>query len=228
MDNTKNHCTLYHFALCPFCRTIRLCLYEKNISYVLISENTWEKRIDFLKLNPAGRVPVFVDEDATIVSDWRAIAEYINETRAGFDLFGDSPQFRAEVRRLLGWFDTLFYSEVYQTLVEHKALKKIQSKGEPNATAMRIGRQNLIRHMKYLEWLFDRRGWAAGENFSIADLNIAAHLSIIDYLGEVAWDDYPQTKDWYAKIKSRPAFQFLLSERVAGIIPPDNYSNLDF
>jgi len=227
-NNITNHCTLYHFPLCPFCRTVRLCLYEKEISYVLIEENVYERRIDFLKLNPAGRVPVFIDEDSTIVSDWRAIVEYLNETRIGTDLIGDNPKTRAEVRRLLGWFDNLFYPEVYQTLVEHKALRKMQARGEPNATAIRIGRQNLDRHLKYLEWLCERRNWLAGESFSVADLNAAAHLSVVDYLGEVNWDLYPQTKEWYAKIKSRPAFQFLLNERIPGIVPPDSYSNLDF
>ena len=228
MDNASKYCTLYHFSLCPFCRTIRLCLYEKNVSYALISENTWERRIDFLKLNPAGKVPVFIDEDETIICDWRAIVEYLNETRVGLDLLGDNPKFRAEVRRLLGWFDTLFYPEVYQTLVEHKVLRKMEGRGEPNATAIRAGRQNLQRHLKYLEWLCERRSWLAGESFSVADLNAAAHLSVVDYLGEVNWENYPETKSWYAKIKSRPAFQFLLSERIAGIIPPDSYSNLDF
>ena len=148
MTETK-HCTLYHFPLCPFSRTVRLCLFEKNISYVLVFEKTWERRIDFLRLNPAGTVPVFEDEDGTILSDYRSICEYLNETRVGLELFGDNPKFRAEVRRLLGWFDMLFYPEVYQTLVVNKALKKLQDGTEPNATLIRIGRQNLKRHLNY-------------------------------------------------------------------------------
>ena len=229
MSDSK-HCTLYHYPLCPFSRTVRLCLFEKNISYVMVFEKPWERRIDFLRLNPAGSVPVFEDEDGTILSDYRSICEYLNETRVGLELFGDNPKFRAEVRRLLGWFDMLFYPEVYQTLVVNKALKKLQDGTEPNATLIRIGRQNLKRHLNYLEWLCERRSWLAGEGHapSIADLNVAAHLSVLDYLGEINWDFYPEMKTWYVKIKSRPSFQYLLSDRLAGIIPPDNYSNLDF
>ena len=228
MTQERKHCTLYHYPLNPFSRTVRLCLYEKNISYVMVFEKPWERRIDFLRLNPAGSVPVFEDEDGTVLSDYRAICEYLNETRVGLELFGQTPQIRAEVRRLLGWFDMLFYPEVYQTLVEHKALKKIQGNGQPNPTLIRIGRRNLLRHLQYLEWLCERRTWLAGEQLSVADLNAAAHLSVLDYLAEIEWDTYPEMKIWYAKIKSRPSFQYLLSDRLAGIIPPDNYSNLDF
>lgn len=228
MSTPRQHCTLYHYPLCPFSRTVRLCLFEKNISYVLVFEKPWERRIDFLRLNPAGTVPVFEDEDGTILSDWRAICEYLNETRVGLELLGDAPKNRAEVRRLLGWFDGLFYPEVYQTLVMQKALKKLQGLGEPNATAIRIGRQNLKRHLAYLEWLCERRTWLAGDSLSLADLNAASHLSVLDYLGEINWDLYSETKTWYAKIKSRPSFQYLLTDRLAGIIPPDTYSNLDF
>ncbi|MBP5534743.1 MAG: glutathione S-transferase family protein [Alphaproteobacteria bacterium] len=228
MTQERKHCTLYHYPLCPFSRTVRLCLYEKNISYVLVFEKPWERRMDFMRLNPAGTVPVFEDEDETVLSDYRSICEYLNETRVGLELFGDNPKSRAEVRRLLGWFDSLFYPEVYQNLVVQKALKKMQNRGEPNATAIRIGRQNLKRHLDYLEWLCERRSWLAGESLSIADLNAAAHLSVLDYLGEINWDLYPETKEWYAKIKSRPSFQYLLTDRLPGIIPPDAYSNLDF
>lgn len=228
MTQEGKHCTLYHYPLCPFSRTVRLCLYEKNIPYVMVLEKPWERRIDFLRLNPAGTVPVFEDEDETVLSDYRSICEYLNETRVGLELFGDNPKLRAEVRRLLGWFDSLFYPEVYQTLVVQKALKRLRGQGEPNATAIRIGRQNLKRHLDYLEWLCDRRSWLNDESLSIADLNAAAHLSVLDYLGELNWDLYPETKSWYAKIKSRPSFQYLLKDRLTGIIPPEAYSNLDF
>ena len=228
MKLVSKHCTLYHYPLCPFSRTVRLCLYEKNISYVLVFEKPWERRIDFLKLNPAGTVPVFEDEDGTILSDYRAICEYLNETRVGLELLGDTPTFRAEVRRLVGWFDRLFYPEVYETLVQQKALKRLQGKSDPNTSIMQIGRQNLKRHLAYVEWLCERRSWLAGGQISLADLNAAAHLSVWDYLAEINWDMYPETKSWYSKIKSRPSFQFLLNERLAGIIPPENYSNLDF
>lgn len=220
--------TLYHYPLCPLSRKVRLCLYEKGVEYALVCEKPWERRIDFLKLNPSGQVPVLIEPDGTIISAHQAICEYLNETRSGVDLLGDSPVFRAEVRRLMSWFDDLFYDEVFKTLVNERLIKQIRFKKEPDSVIIRAGRQNLKRHLKYTEWLSERRNYLAGKKISLADFDVAAHLSVLDYLGEVDWDSYPETKAWYARIKSRPSFQSLLMDRVAGIIPPNSYSDLDF
>ena len=69
---------LYHFSLSPFCRKIRLIISEKKIDVELIEENFWEKRVQFLKINHAGEVPVFIDDDIKI-SDSNAIFEYLEE-----------------------------------------------------------------------------------------------------------------------------------------------------
>ncbi len=223
---TTNRMTLYHYPLCPFSRKVRLCLFEKGIEHVLIFEKPWDRRIDFLKISPSGEVPVLIDGE-NILNAHQSICEYLNETQP-VDLLGDTPLYRAEVRRIMSWFDVLFYCEVYQAIVYEKVIKQLRFKKEPDAFVIRSGRQNLKRHMKYLEWLAERRNYLAGEKFSLADFDVSAHLSVLDYLGEVDWESFPETKAWYARIKSRPSFQSLLSDRLAGIIPPDSYSDLDF
>ena len=225
---STNRLTLYHYPLCPFSRQVRIALFEKGVPYTLVLEKPWERRIDFLKMNPAGEVPVLVDEDGAVIASHSAIVEYINETRVGLDLLGDTPLVRAEVRRLAAWFDTLFYREVYETLVMEKLAGQIQSGKEPNSTFIRIGRQNLKRHLRYLEWLLERRNYLAGSKISLADFAAAAHVSVLDYLGEIPWEEYSETKAWYARMKSRPSFQSLLNDRIAGMIPPNAYSDLDF
>ena len=74
----------------------------------------------------------------------------------------------------------------------------------------------------------ERRRWLAGDHFSVADITAAAHLSALDYLGEVPWEDYDAAKSWYALLKSRPSFRPLLADRVAGFIPSGTYADLDF
>ena len=80
----------------------------------------------------------------------------------------------------------------------------------------------------YLGHLAETRPWLAGEAPSFADLAAAAHLSTLDYLGEVFWEDYEPVKSWYALLKSRPSFRPLLADRVAGFIPSGSYADLDF
>ena len=47
---------LYHFALSPFCRKVRLTLAEKKLDVELIEERYWEGSAEFLRRNAAGKV----------------------------------------------------------------------------------------------------------------------------------------------------------------------------
>jgi glutathione S-transferase len=51
---------------------------------------------------------------------------------------------------------------------------------------------------------------------------------VADYLGEVPWQDAAETKVWYMRLKSRPAFRPLLAEQIRGVRPPAHYADLDF
>ena len=93
---------------------------------------------------------------------------------------------------------------------------------------MREGYQNIKFHLDYIAYLAENRVWLAGNNLSIADFAAAAHLSSLDYIGDINWDKYPMVKDWYVRIKSRPSFRALLNDRVSGVVPPKYYADLDF
>lgn len=220
--------TLYHYALCPFSRKVRLVLFEKGLPYSMIFETPWARRPEFLKLNPIGTVPVLLEPDGHALSDHVAICEYLNEIKTTPNLLGETPRGRAEVRRITNWFDTEFYMDVFKPLVGEKVFKAIKTGAAPDSTLIRVGRENLKRYMGYLDWLTARRSYLGGRSLSIADLAVASHLSVLDYLGEVPWETYPDAKLWYAKIKSRPSFNSLLHDKLAGIMPSDTYANLDF
>src|SRR5262249_10858070 len=99
---------LYHSPLLPACRKIRLMLKEKDMVCEAIQENFWERRPEFVALNPAGEMPVLVEENGLILSGSYAIAEYLEEITPEKPLLGRSVAERAEVRRLVEWFDGRF------------------------------------------------------------------------------------------------------------------------
>lgn len=222
--------TLYHYWLCPFSRKVRLILAEKKLDFELEAEEMWERRPEFMDLNPAGKVPVLVDLNGTVVVDSMAIAEYLDEAYPDRLLIGVGLAHRAEVRRLTAWFDDKFSQEVSMSLVLEKVLKRHLYKDHsgPNSPILRLIKTYIHEHLTYISWLIDRRKWLAGDEFSLADVTAAAHLSVVDYLGDVPWDKYELAKDWYARIKSRPSFRALLSDRLPGRIPPPHYEDLDF
>jgi glutathione S-transferase len=219
---------LYHLWLSPFSRTIRVVLKEKNLEFTLKAEKVWERRPEFLALNPAGEVPVLIEPDGTVLAHVGAIAEFLDEVYREKILIGINPLDRAEIRRLVAWFDIKMNNEVTENLVGEKMMKRFLGLGQPNSSAIRAGHANLIHHLDYIGYLIERRRWLAGENFSLADITAAAHLSTIDYLGDVPWDDHEPAKEWYARIKSRPSFRALLSDHIPGAPPPKHYADLDF
>ncbi|MBI1274156.1 MAG: glutathione S-transferase family protein [Alphaproteobacteria bacterium] len=223
--------TLYHHPLDPFCRKVRLVLLEKDVPHELVFEEPWDRRDELLTLNPAGDVPVLVLHDLAeqrVLADSVAICEYLNETVSKVPLLGKDAASRAEVRRLVSWFDHKFYAEVALYLYGEKALKRLMGSGEPDSRVIRAGYANIHHHLDYIGWLTERRNWLAGDELSMADIAAAAHLSVIDYLGDVPWQDHVEARNWYARIKSRPTFRPLLGDHVPGLLPAKNYGNLDF
>ena len=218
---------LYHFSLSPFCRKIRLVLGEKKVEVELIEERFWERRLQFLNINHAGAVPVFVENELTI-SDSMAIFEYLEETHPEPKLLPKLPHQRAEARRLTSWFDDKFHKEVTEKLLYERVYKKVAKTGHPSSEEIKVGIKNFKAHMDYMNWLLETRKWLAGDQMTIADFTASAHLSSLDYINDVDWLSYNYVKDWYSKIKSRPAFRPMLSDLLTGFNPPDHYSDLDF
>jgi len=230
--------TLIHFRLCPFSRAIRLALAELGREVELIEERPWEWRPEFLVVNPAGELPVLQIEGGPALSGAYAISEYLAEGVANDDpdaepllpLFPGSREERAEVRRLVDWFNGKFYREVTQELLNEKVYTRLRPGGAtaPDLDILRAIRTNLRYHMSYVNHLAHQRRWLAGDELSFADLAAAAHLSSVDYLGEVPWEEFEVAKVWYARLKSRRAFRSILADRVPGTVPATHYDNLDF
>ncbi|NEU12319.1 glutathione S-transferase family protein [Methylobacterium sp. BTF04] len=228
--------TLHHSSFCPHSRFIRLVLAEMGMEPALVEERPWERRDAFLIINPAGTTPVLVEQSGLAVPGAGIIAEYLDETRglglSGRRLLPETTAGRVEVRRLLDWFLVKFDAEVTAYLVTEKISKRFMNSaaggGPPDMNAIRAARTNVRYHLKYIGYLMSRRKWLAGDHLTYADLAAAAHLSCVDYLGDVPWDEDETARDWYARVKSRPCFRTLLADRVPGMAPADHYADLDF
>ncbi|GLP87047.1 Glutathione S-transferase family protein [Tritonibacter mobilis] len=218
---------LYHVPLSPFCRKVRLSLAEKKIEVELVEERYWEQDADFLRRNPAAKVPV-LRLDGMLMAESAAICEYIEETRPDPCLMPKKPAERLEVRRLVSWFDDKFHHEVTSKLLYERVNKKMTGEGYPDSSNVKSGAKAIKYHIDYLSWLLDHRRWLAGDNMTLADFAAAAHLSSLDYISDVDWNRSAVVKDWYAKIKSRPAFRSILADQVPGFRPPSHYADLDF
>lgn len=218
---------LYQFPLCPFSRKVRLLLGEKGVGYEPVRESPWLRNDEFVDLNPAGQTPVMIDGRGTVLIDSWAICEFFEETVERSNMLNGTAPERAEIRRLVAWFDQQFYRDITGPLMHERMLKRLAYKQSPDGTALRNAMKAAVQHLDYIDYLLDHRTWLAGPMLSLADLAAAAHISIADYLGGIDWKSHEQAKRWYVGMKSRPSFRPLLAERMEGIVPPSQYDKLD-
>lgn len=228
--------TLFHHPLLASARFVRLTFGEYGEEVELIEEKPWERRKEFLALNPAGTLPVLLAEGDNAIIGGTVISEYLDETRGALKrdkrLLAENPMDRAEIRRLVDWYLVKADSEVTRHIVRERVFKPQMSAeqggGSPDSTAIRAARANIRQHLKYTNWLAGSRNWLAGSRITYADLAAAASFSVLDYLGEVDWREFTAARDWYVRIKSRPSFRTLLNDRVRGLAPAAHYADLDF
>ena len=228
--------TLFHHPFCPHSRFIRLALGEHGLDLRLVEERAWERREAFLALNPAATTPVLISEGQPAIPGAGIIAEYLDETYgAGMGerrLLPTAMGERIEVRRLMAGFNDKFFEEASNPLVTERIYKRFMNEadggGAPAADVIRVAKANVRNHLAYIGWLARTRNFLAGDRLTYADLAAAAHLSAIDYLGDVPWIEDDAAKAWYARVKSRPSFRPLLSEWLAGVPASRTYVDLDF
>lgn len=228
---------LLQFPLCPFSRRARMTMDEYNINYEMLEEHPWAWNDEFLTLNPAGTLPVLVENKNVVLCGIGPIAEYFDETTAKasanhISLYRGTASDRAETRRLINWFDMKFNREVTELIIFEKVYKRFMTAseggGSPDTETIRIGKNNLHYHLTYIDYLLINRHWLAGEHMSQADFAAAAHLSCLDYTSDVPWKDFLQVKEWYVRIKSRPSFRGILEDKMLGFHPAAHYADLDF
>ena len=224
--------TLYHFPLDPASRQARIALAEAKTSFTLKLVNPWLEDPEFAAVVPEGLPPALVEQTPSggtaVVAGARAITEYAHDGSARAQLLPQDALERAEIRRVCDWFDAKFASEVETYILAEKVEKAMTRSGTPDTATLRYGRETLGHHLDYIEGLLERRDWLGGRRFSLADIAAGAHLSCLDFLGEIKWRERRTLKSWYQRFKSRPSVQPLLKDRLPGLYAPGWYDDLDF
>ena len=210
---------LVHILMSPSCRFARLVLGEKRLAHSLE-----------VSPDPYSHLPILIDDGTSIAGLW-AIIDHLEGLHPEKPLVPESPEQRAEALRLLDWAMTKFHDEVTKRIVFEKASRSQTGslvQRPPSMEIVREGRKALGAALVNLGTLAEERGFLAGRDASLADFALASHLSALDYFGEVPWTDYNAIAEWYMRMKSRPSFRPLLSDRLPGQPPVPHYAELDF
>ncbi|MGI4775782.1 MAG: glutathione S-transferase family protein [Janthinobacterium lividum] len=219
---------LYHYPICPLSRQVRVILKELNLMFSIVKEDYWLNNEEFLKINPAGTLPVLIELSNHTISGIYPIIEYLDEKYPNLRLMEGDLITKSEIRRLFYWFNDKFCKEVTNILIDEKVIRLISGIGSPRTEYIKIAKNNLIVHLNYLSNLLQIRGMLSCERLTIADIAAACQISVIDYFGEINWNNWPLVQLWYSAIKSRPSFRPILQDYVPGFTPSSTYADLDF
>jgi glutathione S-transferase len=204
-------------------------LKEFEFEFGMIKEEYWLRRNEFIQMSPASNLPVIkIPDSELILVGIYPIVEYMNDTHENFYFMPASPEEKSGVRKYLSWFNDKFYREVTKILIDEKMIRLLMRKGAPRTNFLKAAKDNLNHHMKFLSSCLENNTYLVSEKLSCADIAAAAHISVVDYFGEITWDMWPKVKHWYSIIKSRPAFRPLLLDHMPGFTPPKAYADLDF
>ncbi|HLY07139.1 MAG TPA: glutathione S-transferase family protein [Rhizomicrobium sp.] len=210
---------LVQLLLSPPSRFVRLLIAEKRLA----CDSSAPEDL-------AEHLPVFIEMDGSRYQGLWAIVDHLEGTYPEHPLTPDDDMARSESLRLLDWSMGPLLENVTKRIVYERASQRYTGATAQRAPDMQIvrgGREALRTVLTELGASAERNGCLASRECSLADLAVAAHLSAIDYFGEVPWSEFPAVAEWYMRIKSRPSFRTLLGDRIPGQPPVSHYADLD-
>lgn len=220
--------TLYHHPICPLSRQVRIYLKELDCQFSTIKEDYWLRRKEFLQINPHGGVPTLVVDEENTISGVYPIIEYFVDSLEDFFFMPKNTFTRAEIRKHIYWFNDALYRQVSKILIDEKIIRLMMRSGSPRSEFLKIAKKNLNSHFQHLTNLLKDQNYIVSDKISCADIAASSHVSVIDYFGEISWNQWPEIKNWYSLIKSRPGFKSILQDEIPGFSPPSHYAVIDF
>lgn len=211
---------LIHLVFSPASRLVRLMLSEKRLV------------CDPQGADDAGaHLPIFIDLDGTRCEGLWAVVDHLEGNYPEYPLVPEDAAMRGEALRWLDWTMGALADKVTKKIIYEKASPRFTggyTRSTPDMNIIRGGREALREMLPMLGKTVEERGNLAGRVCTISDLALAAHLSALDYFGEMPWDANAAVREWYVRMKSRPSFRSLLADRVPGQPPVAHYAELDF
>jgi glutathione S-transferase len=197
---------LYDFRTSPNCQRVKVVLEEKKLAYELIPidlNKKEQKRPEFLKLNPYGKVPVLVDGD-TVLYESCIINEYLEEKYPQPPLMPQDPAARAKIRILID-YGLNHLNAPYQKLRE--ALGK--NEAERDREEVESSKKQLKGLLARFESDLGDRPYLAGD-FSLLDAALIPRFLRLEAMGVLPDSSFPRLERYLQRMKQRASVQVIL------------------
>ncbi|TAE56142.1 MAG: glutathione S-transferase family protein [Nostocales cyanobacterium] len=189
---------LYYHQQSNFSRKIRILLQEKNLECELIEVNLMNKPDDFVQLSPIAKVPVFVENDSTVIWDSTLIAEYLDETYPTPRFYPEKNQEKLECRKWEEMADHLGDTIInlwILNLTNNAVSSRYRTRLEDTINRLLPVFEQQLSQTKYL---------LGDENWTMADIATLCSMGYYSLRLNEDWIlAYPHLGDWFKKLHER-------------------------
>ena len=228
---------------------VALCLTEKCLDWEhrhIVLSDFEQLGEAYLKINPAGVVPALVNGDVVVLES-TVINEYLDDAFPEVRLRPTDPAALAAMR----WWskqvdDTLHPSIRPASFAQFVAVRAARmSPGELENLSFRTPKreiaelwrrtaeapytdEELASYVQKIRTLLVQMEshlalspWLAGDEYSLADINMTPYFCRLTQLGKTAlWVDLPHASAWWERVRQRPSFA-IIDELRRRYAPPD-------
>ena len=192
---------------------VKIALNEKGLAYERVSLNLArrdQKKPEFLKLNPYGKVPV-IDDGGKILFESCIINEYLDEKYPSPPLMPQDPYLRARGRILVD-YGMNYLHVTYFALRDEFFFKK---EGERDRKLIAEKQRELRSMLGYLEEALGGKEYFLGE-FSLTDVDLWPRFGRLEDYGALPTPELPRLGRWIQRMKARPSIKALVGQKPAG------------
>jgi glutathione S-transferase len=163
-----------------------------------------QRRPEYLKLNPNGRVPV-LDDDGFILTESHAIMQYLADGAHGQTIYPEERKARANVNRWLFWSAHHFQPAV-SVLAWERVIKPMIGKGPADPAQLTRGTELFLDCARVLDSQLDGKKWVTGDTLTLADFALATPLAFT-VPAELPLGDFRNIQRWFGTVQDLEAWR---------------------
>ena len=202
---------IYEFRRAPNPRRVQMFLTEKNIDveYVQVNVRNGENReSDYLNINPKSGVPALQLDNGNVISESMAICRYFDAIQPEPYLFGETPEEKGLVEMWNRKIEIEGMNPVGECLRNSSEAFKDRAVPDPRVTKQipelaERGSMLANRFLGDINERLSKNKYVAGENFSMADINLYVFLDFASWVKVKPTDEHTDLLKWKDLIDTR-------------------------
>jgi glutathione S-transferase len=171
---------LYAHPFAAYCQKVLIAIYENDTPFTYRKLEDASAMSELEALWPMKKFPVLVDEGQVFLESSIIIEHLVIRHPGPVRLISSDPQIALEARTMDRVFDNYVMTPMQAIVADF-----IRDQGDRDPLSVKGAKSMLDSAYGWLNGVLERRTWAAGETFSLADCAAAPSLFFADWVHEI-------------------------------------------